>query len=89
MSSGRAKSNYWILQYETDEPLAINPLTGNAVSTDTREQIRLTFETLEEAVSYAKANNIPHRIHGARTTPRIHRSYADNFAFDRKLPWTH
>lgn len=89
MSSGRAKSLDWILEYETDEPHAIDPLTGNAISTDTREQIRITFDSLEDAVAYAKANDIPHRVHGSQTVKRIPRSYADNFAFDRKLPWTH
>lgn len=90
MTSGRAKTHHWILEFETDEPMRIDPLTGNAVSTDTREQIRMTFDTMEEAVTYAKANDIPHRVHGSNAkTKRIPRSYADNFAFDRKLPWTH
>lgn len=89
MSSGRAKSNHWVLEYESRDPLAIDPLTGNAISTDTHEQIKMQFDSLEEAVSYAKANKIPHRVHGAKSTARIPRSYADNFAFERKLPWTH
>lgn len=89
MSSGRAKSSHWVLEYETDEPHAIDPLTGNAVSTDTREQIKMTFDTMEDAVSYAKTNNIPHRVHGAHESKRIPRSYSENFAFNRKLPWTH
>lgn len=89
MSSGRANLSHWVLEYESDDPRAIDPLTGNAVSADTREQIHMSFETLEEAVSYAKANDIPHRVHGSQTVKRIPRSYADNFSFDRKLPWTH
>ena len=89
MTSGRAKTHHWILEFDSAEPRLIDPLTGNAVSTDTREQVRMTFDTLEEAVSYCKANEIPHRVHGAQATKRIPRSYADNFAFDRKLPWTH
>ena len=89
MTSGRAKTHHWILEFDSAEPRLIDPLTGNAVSTDTREQVRMTFDTLDEAVSYCKANDIPHRVHGAQSTKRIPRSYADNFAFDRKLPWTH
>jgi len=89
MSSGRAKTHKWLLEYETDEPRSIDPLTGNAVSTDTREQVRMTFDTLEEAVSYAQSNNIPHRVHGSKETKRFPRSYSENFDFDRKLPWTH
>ena len=89
MTSGRAKTHHWILEFDSAEPRLIDPLTGNAVSTDTREQVRMTFDTLDEALSYCKANDIPHRVHGAQSTKRIPRSYADNFAFDRKLPWTH
>lgn len=89
MSSGRASTTKWVLEYEDREPHAIDPLTGNAISTDMREQIRLQFDSLNDAVSYAKANKIPHRVHGAKSTARIPRSYADNFAYDRKLPWTH
>ncbi|MGB6231387.1 MAG: ETC complex I subunit [Litorimonas sp.] len=89
MSSGRAKTHHWILEFESDEPRAIDPLTGNAISTDTREQVRMTFDTLEDAVSYAKTNEIPHRVHGSNSPKRIPRSYSENFAFDRKLPWTH
>lgn len=89
MSSGRAKTHKWYLEYESDEPRSIDPLTGNAVSMDMREQIKMTFDTLEEAVSYAQSNNIPHRVHGTQEMKRIPRSYSENFAFDRKLPWTH
>lgn len=71
------------------EPRSIDPLTGNAVSMDTREQIKMSFDTLEEAVSYAQSNEIPHRVHGTQDMKRIPRSYSENFAFDRKLPWTH
>lgn len=89
MSSGRANTTHWVLEYESRDPRSIDPLTGNAVSADTREQIHMTFETLEDAVSYAKANNIAHRVHGTKETKRIPRSYSENFSFDRKLPWTH
>jgi len=56
---------------------------------DMRAQLDLKFDTLEEAVSYAKANKIPHQVVQSQKMKRIPRSYADNFAYDRKLPWTH
>lgn len=89
MSSGRANTHKWHLEFDSAEPRSIDPLTGNAVSMDTREQIRMTFDTLEEAVSYAQSNGIPHRVLGTQDMKRIPRSYSENFAFDRKLPWTH
>lgn len=89
MSSGRAKTSKWHLEFESREPRSVDPLTGNAVSTDTREQIKMTFDSLDDAITYAKQNNIPHRVHGSQDIKRIPRSYSENFSFDRKLPWTH
>ena len=87
--SGRAGSSKWVIDFAASGHRSIDPLTGTTRSSDTRAQIELSFETLEEAVAYAKANNIPHRVMRPKTVKRIHRSYADNFAYDRKHPWTH
>ena len=89
MTSGRAHQNQWVLEFISRAPKRIDPLTGNTSSSDTRAQLDLTFDSAEEAVAYAKANNIPHRVIRGRKMQRIPRSYADNFNFDRKLPWTH
>ena len=89
MTSGRANLDAWFLEYETDEPRMIDPLTGNDRNTDTRQQIKMKFDSLEAAVSYAKAKRIPHRVIAVQKTKRISRSYSENFAYDRKMPWTH
>jgi len=88
MTSGRA-NRHWVLEFIGKSSDEIDPLTGNKRSTDVRSQLDLKFDTLEEAVAYAKANNIPHQVVQSQSMKRIPRSYADNFAFDRKLPWTH
>ena len=88
MTSGRAK-RHWVLEFVGTPTRVIDPLTGTSRSTDMRSQLDLKFDTLEEAVSYAKANDIPHQVVQSQKMKRIPRSYADNFAFDRKLPWTH
>jgi len=89
MQSGRGNINKWVLEFISKKPTVIDPLTGNARSTDMRSQLDLKFDTMEEAVAYAKANSIPYRVSQTRKRKRISRSYADNFAYDRKLPWTH
>lgn len=89
MQSGRGNSNKWVLEFVSNTPTIIDPLTGNARSTDMRSQLDLSFDTMEAAVAYAKANSIPYRVSQTKTRKRISRSYADNFAYDRKLPWTH
>ena len=89
MTSGRGKSKQWVLEFVKQMSGTIDPITGTQRSTDMRSQIDLKFETLEAAVAYAKAHNIPHQVIQPQKTSRIPRSYADNFAYDRKLPWTH
>lgn len=89
MQSGRAGSRHWVLEFVSKKPLIIDPLTGNTRSTDMRSQIELKFDTVEEAVAYAKANDIAHRVVMPKTRKRVSRSYSDNFAYDRKEPWTH
>lgn len=89
MSSGRGNISKWVLEFVSKTPTIIDPLTGNARSTDMRSQLDLKFDTMEDAVAYAKANAIPYRVSQTKTRKRISRSYAENFAYDRKLPWTH
>ncbi len=89
MTSGRAYSDHWVLEFISRGPKRIDPLTGNTSSSDMREQLELTFESAEEAVAYAKANNIPHRVMPSHKMKRIPRSYGENFDYERKLPWTH
>lgn len=89
MTSGRANQDEWVLEFSSRAPHLVDPLTGNVRMVDTREQLDLKFDKLEDAVSYAKANNIPHRVVDTQRPKRIPRSYSENFAYDRKLPWTH
>lgn len=89
MTSGRANADIWHLEFTDKSQRRIDPLTGNTRSIDTRQQLDLQFDTLEEAVAYAKVNGIPHRVIESKKMKRIPRSYSENFSYDRKLPWTH
>jgi len=89
MQSGRGNSNFWVLEFANTAKRELDALTGTYRSTNVLGQLNLQFELLEDAVAYAKANNIPHRVVQPQKVKRIPRSYADNFSYDRKLPWTH
>ena len=89
MQSGRASSRHWVLEFARTGGGAIDPLTGSKRSTDMKRQLDLKFDSAEEAVAYAKANNIPHRVMKPKTVRKVSRSYSENFSFDRKHPWTH
>jgi ETC complex I subunit-like protein len=90
MSSGQAKTQRWVLEYEPERAKSIEPLMGYTSSDDMRSQIRLEFETKEEAVDYAKRNGIPYQVSEPpkdRVRPAI--AYSDNFRRDRTQPWKH
>jgi hypothetical protein len=90
MSSGQAKTHRWVLEYEPERPKSIEPLMGYTSSDDMRSQVRLQFDTKDEAVAYAERNGIPYQLFEAPTEnsrPAI--AYSDNFRRDRTQPWTH
>jgi hypothetical protein len=89
MQSGQAKTRDWVLDYEPEEPRVVESLMGWTSSGDMKSQIRLRFETKEEAVAYAERHGIPYQVQEPRSAPRRGLSYADNFAFNRRAPWTH
>ncbi|AVF05525.1 MAG: ETC complex I subunit [Devosia indica] len=89
MQSGKGKSKQWILVHEATTPRSIDPLMGYTSSSDMNQQVRLSFETLEEAEAYAKRNGIPYSVQPAHEPTPKRVSYPDNFRADRKTPWTH
>lgn len=84
MQSGDAKANKWLLEFAQDAPLFVEPLMGWTGMTDTTQQVRLSFDSQEEAMSYANKNNIKAEILEPRK-PRIikPKSYSANFAYNR------
>jgi len=89
MQSGKAKTGHWVLEFEPEKPRKIDPLMGYTTSGDMKSQIRLSFDSQEEAVAYAERNGIAYRIEEPKDTKRRQISYAENFRYDRKVPWTH
>ena len=89
MQSGKGKSRQWVLVHEMATPRGIEPLMGYTTSTDTRQQIKLSFETLEAAEAYAQKNGIAYSVQAPHETTPKRVSYPDNFKSDRKTPWTH
>ena len=89
MQSGKAKTNDWVLEFEPAAARRSDPLMGWTQSSDMNGQVRLQFETSEEAVRYAQAHGIAFQISDPKPAKRILKAYSDNFAFGRKVPWTH
>ena len=88
MQSGQAKDK-WLLEYEPETARQIEPLMGWTSSTDMKSQIKLRFDTKEEAIAYAQRNGIAYRIEQPKESIRKVVSYSDNFKTTRAVPWSH
>lgn len=89
MQSGKGKTGYWLLEFDPEQPRKIDPLMGYTTSGDMKSQIRLSFETREEAIAYAENQGLSYRVEEPKESKRRQISYSDNFRYDRRTPWTH
>jgi hypothetical protein len=89
MQSGTAKTKLWMLDFEEAEPKEVEPLMGWTTSGDTRQQVRLRFASKEEAIAYCEHHGIAYRVFDPKPRKRHLMSYSDNFAYSRRIPWTH
>ena len=89
MQSGTAKTKLWVLEYEPEQPRIVEPLMGWTSSSDMKQQIRLSFDSKEEAIAYCERHGIPYRTSEPQEPARRVIAYADNFAYSRRTPWTH
>ena len=88
MQSGDAKDK-WLLEYEPEAPRQIEPLMGWTSSIDMKSQIKLRFDTKEEAIAYAQRSGIAYRVEEPKKADRKVVSYSDNFKANRAVPWSH
>ncbi|GGA92403.1 ETC complex I subunit [Brucella endophytica] len=89
MQSGKAKTTSWLLEFEPESPRKVEPLMGYTSSGDMKSQIKLFFDTKEDAIAYAEKHGIPYRLFEPKEAKRRKVSYSDNFKYDRQQPWTH
>lgn len=87
--SGLARTKLWVVEFDQETPREIEPLMGWTSSGDTRQQLRLRFDTKEEAIAYAEREGIAYRVEEPQAVNRRTMAYSDNFKFNRTGPWTH
>ena len=87
--SGKGKTGAWLLEHDSTVARDVEPLMGYTSSSDMMSQVRLTFDSSEEAVAYATKHGIAYTLEQPHEPKRRRVSYSDNFKFDRKQPWTH
>jgi hypothetical protein len=62
---------------------------GWTSSGDTKQLVRLRFDTEAEAVNFAKKQGLAYRLVEPKERPVRPKAYSDNFRFDRIGAWTH
>ena len=59
MTSGMAKTKKWVLDFAPETAREVDPLMGWTSSSDTQSQVRLRFDSKEDALEYARDHGIP------------------------------
>ena len=77
--SGKANAGLWLLEFERQEPLRPDPLTGWNGSGDTNPQVRMTFRTKEAAIAYCDKHGLQHHVIPSAPVRMKLQAYADNF----------
>lgn len=88
-SSGTARTKSWMLVFDQTAPRQIDPLMGWTSSADTRQQVRLSFDTRYEAIAYCERNGLAYRVEEPKAPKRRIVAYSDNFKHNRVGAWTH
>ena len=89
MQSGQGKTKKWLAEYISDIDIEKDSLMGWNSSSDTNSQIKIFFETKEQAILWAKKNNYQYFVEEPKFKNIKPKSYSSNFDFKRKEPWTH
>ena len=89
MQSGAGNTKQWILVFEPEQRRVADPLMGWTSSTDMRGQVKLEFDTVEEAVAFAKREGLAYHVEEPHEPKRRAISYSDNFRYNRIGQWTH
>lgn len=77
--SGKANNGRWLLEFERQEALKADPLTGWNGSGDTNTQVRLNFPTRDAAIAYCARHGLDYHLVPAPPVRLKIQAYADNF----------
>ena len=87
--AGKGATKLWVLVYEPEAAMQVEPLMGWSGSGDMKRQITLRFATKDEAVAYCERNGIAYHVQEPKLVTTKVFSYSDNFRSTRLGQWTH
>ena len=77
--SGKANTGRWLLEFERQQPVRPDPLTGWNGSGDTNTQVRMKFPAKEAAIAYCEKHSLDFHVVPAPPVKLKIQAYADNF----------
>ena len=93
MQAGRARQGEWVVEFEPHLKPGIDPLMGWTSSADPLQQVRLSFNSLEEALAYCRRQRLATDVEMPSPRRPIRKSYTENFIpFEDGTPkpiWPH
>ena len=89
MQSGLGKTKKWLAEYISNENTVKDNLMGWNSSSDTKSQIKVFFDSKEQAIEWAKNNNYQYFVEEPKVRKVKIKSYESNFDINRKESWTH
>ncbi len=78
-SSGRAKTRWWVVEFEPRDRPEAERLVGWVGSPDTEQQVMLRFSSREAAIQYCQRRGIPFELEEPHARAIRPKSYAANF----------
>ena len=78
MQSGIGSTKKWVLEY-IDESTTINPLMGWESSSNTLSELKIFFDSKDQAIDYANKNKIDFVVIENNQRSFVKKSYTDNF----------
>ena len=89
MQSGQRNTKKWLAEYISDSEQVKDTLMGWNSSLDTKSQIKVFFDTKEQAIEWAKKIIISILLKIQKKRKIKPKNYASNFDINRKESWTH
>ncbi len=84
MQSGRGKAKLWQMEPELESARVPEPLMGWTSSEDTLNQIRLRFDSADDALQYAEKQGWEYTVDAEQERRIVPRNYTDNFRVRKK-----
>ena len=83
MQSGQANTRCWVLEFVPSGRKDHDLLMGWVGSADTLGQVRVKFESKDDAIAFAKKKGLEFQVHEPARRRIRPKAYADNFRYQR------